>query len=78
MKHKPYFKDYPSVSISKYEPRACQKQMENYCNQILQNYIRVFNEQFNVIWNYQKSEKCWEASRKHRINLVQLNPDETL
>lgn len=36
MKHEPYFGDNPSASISNYETRACQKQMENYCNQILQ------------------------------------------
>lgn len=75
MKHKAYFKDYQSVSISKHEPRACQKQMENYCNQIFQNLIRLFNELLNVIQNYFKSEKCWEANGKHSINLAELNTD---
>lgn len=77
MKQELYFGDNPYVNMSNYDTRSCQKQLENYCNNNLQNYVRLWNEQFNVIWNYLKSGKCWEANGKHRIILAQLNTDET-
>lgn len=51
MKQELYFGDNPYVNISNYDRRACQKQLENYCNHILQNSVRLSNEQFNVIQN---------------------------
>lgn len=41
MKQELYFGDNPYVNMSNYDTRSCQKQLENYCNNNLQNYVRL-------------------------------------
>lgn len=49
MKQELHFGDNLYVNMSNYDTISCQKQLENYCNNNLQNYVRLCNEQFNVI-----------------------------